>query len=189
MSEPSDLAKRLAEHKANYHGVCRQCKSKHPCDAAEACAGLAALQAENERLRGSIETLVADEVISAGRARELHGMTCEEQRAHWRDRCDSERNDALSEILDELAASQTNAERLRGELTTAKELSEDRHRFKNRYADEALTLRERLAQALTLLEAWPAEANCWKLRDADFDNRHLLRERTDKWVSAARGEE
>lgn len=42
---------------------------------------------EVSRLRGAIETLVVDEVISAGRARELHGMTIEEQRAHWRDRC------------------------------------------------------------------------------------------------------
>ena len=35
---------------------------------------------EIERLRGAIETLVADEVISTGRARELHGMTIEQQR-------------------------------------------------------------------------------------------------------------
>lgn len=39
---------------------------------------------ENHRLRCAIETLVADEVISAGRARELHRMTIEEQRLHWR---------------------------------------------------------------------------------------------------------
>ena len=39
---------------------------------------------EIERLRAALEILVHDGVISAGRARELHGMSHEEQRAHWR---------------------------------------------------------------------------------------------------------
>lgn len=40
---------------------------------------------ETRRLRAAIETLVRDEVISAGRARELHGMTPEQQRESWRE--------------------------------------------------------------------------------------------------------
>lgn len=46
-----------------------------------------AKDAEQEcvRLRGALEILVMDEVISAGRARELHGMSIEHQREHyWR---------------------------------------------------------------------------------------------------------
>lgn len=44
-------------------------------------------QESKRRLEGALEVLVHDEVISAGRARELHGMTTEEQRAYWRDLC------------------------------------------------------------------------------------------------------
>jgi hypothetical protein len=42
------------------------------------------LEAENERLIGAIEELVSDEIISAGRARELHRLTPDEQRKLWR---------------------------------------------------------------------------------------------------------
>jgi hypothetical protein len=45
-----------------------------------------ALRQRVEELTGAIETLVCDEIISAGRARELHGMKPEQQRAHWRER-------------------------------------------------------------------------------------------------------
>ena len=44
-----------------------------------------AAEAEVERLRGAIELLNAQEVISASRARELHGMTPQEQRTLWRE--------------------------------------------------------------------------------------------------------
>ncbi len=46
-----------------------------------------AKDAEQEcvRLRGALEILVMEEAISAGRARELHGMSIDHQRAHyWR---------------------------------------------------------------------------------------------------------
>jgi len=45
---------------------------------------LAEREADNERLKGSIEILVHDDVISSGRARELHSMSIQDQRAYWR---------------------------------------------------------------------------------------------------------
>jgi len=58
----------------------------------ESADTIRALVAENERLArdrdiylGGIELLVQQEVISAARARELHGMTPDEQRQYWRD--------------------------------------------------------------------------------------------------------
>lgn len=42
-----------------------------------------ALEDDVQRLTGAIETLVLEEVISAGKARELHGMTIQQQRAFW----------------------------------------------------------------------------------------------------------
>lgn len=48
------------------------------------CALHPSLSDEVRRLTNAIEILAADEVISAGRARELHGMTIEQQRAFWR---------------------------------------------------------------------------------------------------------
>ncbi len=66
----------MAEISANTDGICPMCATRHYAD----------LEAENTRLRGAIETLVVDEVISAGRARELHGMSPEEQRKFWVDR-------------------------------------------------------------------------------------------------------
>ena len=46
---------------------------------------IARLAERIQRLEDAIETLVVDEIISSGKARELKAQSVEEQRARWRD--------------------------------------------------------------------------------------------------------
>lgn len=55
------------------------------CDAQAIISQALRREADADRLERSIETLVADDIISASKARELHGMSADEQRAHWRE--------------------------------------------------------------------------------------------------------
>jgi len=74
-----------AQNIAHFNGAERD-RLKDECDRLlEALVGEKELrQSQVERLHIAIECLVADEVISAGRARELHGLSVEEQRELWR---------------------------------------------------------------------------------------------------------
>lgn len=72
----------VAELEEDLGDFCEACWAPQwvTADGTHHCAWPAELHQEIERLKGAIHTLVADEVISTGKARELCNMSIEQQR-------------------------------------------------------------------------------------------------------------